>query len=77
MNHGPDGPPPDGGYVIKDDGGGNTLGKLGLLCLVGGAVTGVLFLTSQEDSENRETYKNTTIGLLGGGVGMLVLERVF
>ena len=77
MAHGPDGPPPDGGYEIKDDGGGNALGKLGLLCIVGGTVTGLLMLTSEEESENRELYKNSTIGLLGGGFGLIVLERVF
>lgn len=77
QNHGPDGPPPDGGYQIKDDGGENSLGKLGVLCLAGSAVSSVLMLASPEDSEDRERYGNIAVGLAGGGIGFLVLERVF
>ena len=75
--HGPDGPPPDGGYTINDDGGQNMMGKVGVLCLGAGIVTGVLTLTAQEGSEDRTTYQNTTVGLLGSGVGFIVLERIF
>lgn len=75
--HGPDGPPPDGGYEIKDDGGENSLGKLGMLCLTGSAVSAILMLTAPEDSEDRDRYGNIAAGLAGGGVGLLVLERVF
>ena len=77
LQHGPDGPPPDGGYQIKDDGGENSLGKLGVVCLAGSAVSSILMLTASEESEDKETYKNITLGLAGGGVGFLVLERVF
>ena len=77
QNHGPDGPPPDGGYQIKDDGGENSLAKLGMLCLAGSAVSSIFFLTTPEDSEDKEKYGNVALGLAGGGVGFLVLERVF
>ena len=77
QNHGPDGPPPDGGYKLKDDGGENTLGKLGVLCLVGGTVTTVLMLTAEDGSDKRQTYQNATIGLFGAGVGFIILERAF
>ena len=75
--HGPDGPPPDGGYEIKDDGGEGSLGKIGVLCLAGSAVSTVLMLTAPEGSEDKAKYGNWAIGLAGGGVGFLVLERVF
>ena len=75
--HGPDGPPPDGGYEIKDDGGEGSLGKIGVLCLAGSAVSTVLMLTAEDGSEDKENYENWAIGLAGGGVGFLVLERVF
>lgn len=77
QKHGPDGPPPDGGYQIKDDGGENSLGKLGVLCLAGSAVSSILMLASPEESEDKEKYGNIALGLAGGGVGFLVLERVF
>ena len=77
IQHGPDGPPPDGGYQIKDDGGENSLGKLGVLCLAGSAVSSLLMLTAPEDSDDKEKYGNIALGLAGGGVGFLVLERVF
>ena len=77
IQHGPDGPPPDGGYEIKDDGGENSLGKLGVLCLAGSAVSTILMLTSPEDSDNKEMYGNVAVGLAGGGVGFIVLERIF
>lgn len=77
QNHGPDGPPPDGGYQIKDDGGENSLGKLGVVCLAGSVVSSILMLTASEESEDKKTYGNIALGLAGGGVGFLVLERVF
>ena len=77
QKHGPDGPPPDGGYKIKDDGGENSLGKLGVVCLAGSAVSTILMLTAPEESEDKERYGNIALGLAGGGVGFLVLERVF
>ena len=77
QKHGPDGPPPDGGYQIKDDGGENSLGKIGVLCLAGSAVTSIFMLTAPEGSEDKEKYGNISLALAGGGVGFLVLERVF
>ena len=74
--HGPDGPPPDGGYTIRDDEGGNFFGKLGGVCLGAGLITGVLSLTTEEAAQKKE-YENMTIGFLGAGVGMIILERSF
>ena len=74
--HGPDGPPPDGGYTITDGEGGNFFGKLGVVCLGAGLVTGVLSLTT-DDMTAKSEYQNASIGLLGGGIGLIVLERVF
>ena len=74
--HGPDGPPPDGGYTIRDDEGGNFWGKLGGICLGAGLVTGVLSLTA-DDATKKKDYENMTIGFLGGGVGLIILERTF
>ena len=75
--HGPDGPPPDGGYEIQNDSSGNTFGKLGVLCLAGGVASAVAMQISDQDSENHEKFKNAAIGLSGAGVGFLVFERVF
>lgn len=77
VSHGPDGPPPDGGYKIKDDGGENTLGKLGVLCLVGGTVTTVLMLTAENGSSARQNYQNASIALFGAGVGFILVEKAF
>ena len=74
--HGPDGPPPDGGYTITEGGGGNFFGKVGVVCIGAGLITGALYLTA-EDTETQRDYQNATIGLLGGGVGLVALERVF
>ena len=75
--HGPDGPPPDGGYTITDDDGSNFFGKVGLLCLGGSIVSGVLFLTAQAESPEKDQYKNIALGSAGAGVGFIVLERIF
>ena len=77
LPHGPDGPPPDDGYAIKDYESGNFLGKLGVLCVGVGLVTGVLYLTASSEAENKMLYRNSTFGLVGSGVGFIVLERVF
>ncbi|MEC7987536.1 MAG: hypothetical protein VX278_20385 [Myxococcota bacterium] len=78
LPHGPDGPLPDDGYEFKDGGGsGNLLAKLGLVCIVAGGVTGVMALRAETGSVERNDYSKATAGLLGSGVGLIVLERVF
>ena len=77
FQHGPDGPPPDGGYTIKDDGGGNFLGKVGLLGLGGGIVSGVLFLTAEEGSPKKEQYGTIAVASTVVGVSCIFFERVF
>ena len=78
LPHGPDGPLPDDGFEFKDDGdGGNLLAKLGLVCIVASGVTGILALRAETGSEDRDLYSKTSLGLLGGGVGLIALERVF
>lgn len=73
--HGPEKPPPDDGYTFKGAKGGNGLGKLGLAAMGAGVVTSVLFLTADKDSERRDTMGRTTVGLLGGGFALLLIER--
>lgn len=73
--HGPEKPPPDDGYTFKGAKGGNALGKLGLAAMGAGVVTTVLFLSADKDSERRDTMGRTTVGLLGGGFALLLIER--
>ena len=73
--HGPEKPPPDDGYEFKGANGGNGLGKLGLLSMGVGLVTSVLYLTAEPDSEKKANMGRNSAILLGGGLGMLVIER--
>ena len=73
--HGPEKPPPDDGYEFKGASGGNALGKLGLLSMGVGLVTSVLYLAAEPDSEKKENMGRNSSILLGGGFGLLVIER--
>ena len=73
--HGPEKPPPDDGYEFKGASGGNALGKLGLLSMGVGLVTSVLYLTAEPGSEKRDNMGRNSAVLLGGGFGLLVIER--
>ena len=73
--HGPEKPPPDDGYEFKGSSGGNALGKLGLLSMGVGLVTSVLYLTAEPDSEKKANLGRNSGVLVGGGFGLLVLER--
>ena len=73
--HGPEKPPPDDGYEFKGANGGNALGKLGLLSMGVGLVTSVLYLTAEPDSEKKNNMGRNSAILLGGGFGLLVIER--
>ena len=73
--HGPEKPPPDDGYEFKGASGGNGLGKLGLLSMGVGLVTSVLYLAAEPDSERKDKMGRNSAILLGGGLGMLVIER--
>ena len=73
--HGPEKPPPDDGYEFKGANGGNALGKLGLLSMGIGLVTSVLYLTAEPNSEKKENMGRNSAILLGGGFGLLVIER--
>ena len=78
LPHGPDGPLPDDGYEFKDGGNSsNWLAKMGLLCVVASGVTGVMALRAEAGSIDRDNYSKISLGLLGGGVGLIVLERAF
>ena len=74
--HGPEKPPPDDGYEFKGANGGNGLGKLGLACFGAGVVTSVLFVTAEDGTERKENMGRNTVGLLGGGLALLVIERM-
>ena len=74
--HGPEKPPPDDGYTFKGAKGGNGLGKLGLAAMGAGIVTSILFLTADKDSDRRESMGRNSVGLLGGGFALLLIERV-
>ena len=73
--HGPEKPPPDDGYEFKEASGGNALGKIGLLSIGVGLVTSVLYLTAEAESEKKANMGRNSAILLGGGFGLLVLER--
>ena len=73
--HGPEKPPPDDGYEFKGASGGNGLGKLGLLSMGVGLVTSVLYLTAEPGSEKKDNMGRNSAILLGGGLGLLVIER--
>ena len=74
--HGPEKPPPDDGYEFKGANGGNGLGKLGLAAMGAGVVTALLFVTADADSERKDNMGKATVGLMGGGLGLLVIERL-
>ena len=73
--HGPEKPPPDDGYEFKGANGGNALGKIGLLSMGVGLVTSVLYLAAEPDSEKKDKMGRNSAILLGGGLGLLVIER--
>ena len=73
--HGPEKPPPDDGYEFKGANGGNALGKLGLASMGAGLVTSVLYVAAENDSEREATMGRNSLILLGGGLGLLVIER--
>lgn len=75
QSHGPEKPPPDDGYDFKGAKGGNALGKLGLLMVGAGTVTGVMTLRADKGSEKRQSLLYTTAGLWVGGLSLLIIER--
>ena len=75
QSHGPEKPPPDDGYEFKGAKGGNAFGKLGLLSFGVGALTGVIALRSDKDSDRRQNLAYTTAGLWTGGLLFLIIER--
>ena len=75
VSHGPEKPPPDDGYEFKGSGGGNGMGKIGLVMVVASAVTAVGVLRAESGSEERQTRQYATGGLLVGGVILLAIER--
>ena len=74
--HGPEKPPPDDGYSFKGTKGGNAKGKLGLVAFGAGVVTGVLYLKADDGSDKQAKMGKSTIGLLGGGLTLLIWERM-
>jgi hypothetical protein len=75
QSHGPEKPPPDDGYEFKGAKGGNAFGKLGLLSVGVGTVTGIMALRADKDSERRQTLAYSTAGLWAGGLLFLIIER--
>lgn len=75
QSHGPEKPPPDDGYDFKGAKGGNAFGKLGLLMIGAGTVTGVMTLRAEKESQKRQSLLYTTGGLWVGGLTFLIIER--
>ena len=74
--HGPDGPLPDEDYEFKGKSTANWLAKVGLIAMIGGGVTGVRALKAPSASELRKSRSITSASLIGGGMGLILIERV-